>query len=170
LASSPYPDPRILVLGLCDSSFAEGGIGPYLARSLRTSLQDVDIAETSSSHPDFPRLFHEYDVIILLDSVSLCSSVGQVLVVSPYALASLKGDWGEDARAWEVAIHDARMLGHQVPVIRVVAVCMPESKDRLRARTPEFESFHRTVLHRATQVVRDIIHESRAPTVSTSTG
>ena len=169
MASSPSPDPRILVLGLCDPSFSEGGIGPYLARALRDSLQDVEIAETGSSHPDFPRLFHDYDVIILLDAISSCSGVGQVLVVSPYALASLKGGWDDDARAWELAIHDARMLGHRVPVIRVVAVCMPDNKERLRTRTPEFESFHRTILHRATQVVRDIIHESRSQTVSTST-
>lgn len=170
MASSPSPDSRILVLGLCDPTFPDGGPGAYLARSLRLSFPDVEVVESPPAGPDFPRILREYDVVILLDCISMCSSAGQVFSVSPYALAGLKGEWNEYARALDHAIHDALILGHEVPAIHIVAVCMPDRAVPLEARSPVLAAFYRAVVPRTRQMVRDLIRDARGPsTTATAT-
>lgn len=170
MASAPLLDPRILVLGLRDPSFPEGGAGTFLARSLRVSLDDVEVVEASSEQPDFGRLLRDFDVIIILDCIAMCSTAGQVSVVSPYALPDLKGDWDDHARALYGAIHEARILGHRVPAIYVVAVCMPDRDGALSPQSPALSGFYRAVAPRAKQIVRDIIRAAREPGAEVTQG
>lgn len=163
MASSPSPDPRILILGLSDPSFPDGGPGGYMARSLRVAFPEIEVEETPASGPDFPRILSTYDMIVILDCISMCSAAGQVLVVSPYALAGLKGDWDDYARALERAIHDMRLFGRRIPAIHIVAVCMPDRDVSSEPQVRALAAMYRALVPRAKQIVKDLIREARTP-------
>lgn len=163
MASSPSPDPRILILGLSDPSFPDGGPGGFMARSLRVSFPEIEVTETPATGPDFPRILRAYDMVIILDCISMCSAAGQVLVVSPYALAGLKGDWDDYARSLDRAIHDMRLFGHKLPAIHIVAVCMPDRDVSSEPQSQALAAMYRALVPRAKQIVRDLIRTARMP-------
>lgn len=170
MASSPSPDPRILILGLSDPSFPDGGPGAYLARSLRVSFPDIEVEEMPPSGPDFPRILRDYDLVVILDCISMCSATGQVFLISPYALTGLKGDWDDYARALERAIHDMRLFGHKIPSIHIVAVCMPDRDVASGSQSQALTAMYRALVPRAKQMIRDLVREARAPLGPVPTG
>lgn len=156
-------DPRILIMGLSDPSMPEGGAGPYLARSLRPAFRDVEVLEGSAETPDFSRILRDYELVILLDTMSMGGGPGEIQIVSPYVLTRLKARWDETARSLDRAIHDAHLLGHKVPPVYVVAMCMPDPNDVPPATLRGLAVLYREVVPRARQMVRELIESARAP-------
>jgi hydrogenase maturation protease len=157
--------PRILVMGLGDPSLGDEGIGVYLARALRVALKEVEVEEMPAGGPDYLRIFHDYDVVILIDSISMCRGVGTVTLVSPYALADLKGAWVEHARGLERAIHESRVLGHRVPTIHIVAVCVPDVEATAKQPTPGKAALYRAVVARVRDMVKELVRDARDSSV-----
>jgi len=161
-------NPRALVLGLGDPSLGDEGIGVFLARSLRLSLKEADIEEAPREGPDFARIFHNYDLLILLDSISMCSDVGRVMLVSPYVLPDLKGAWVDHARALVRALEDARIHGRRIPTVHVVVVCVPDLETPQGRMSPRMAALYRAVYRRVRDVVRQLIREAQASSVRPS--
>lgn len=163
MASSPLSRPRILLLGLCDPSCPDGGLGVYLAKALRPAFRDVEVVEAPPAGPNFSGLLRDFDAIIVLDSIPMWSGPGRVLVVSPYALAGLKEDRAQCARILDDALHDARLLGHRIPSVDVVAVCVPESKGCSSDGGPGLAALYRAVVPHVKQVVKELVAKARLP-------
>lgn len=161
-------NPRVLVLGLGDPSLGDEGIGVFLARSLRLSLKEADIEEAPREVPDFARIFHNYDLVILLDSISMCGDVGRVMLVSPDVLPDLKGAWVDRARALVRALEDARLHGRRIPKVQVVAVCVPDLETPQGQMSPRIAALYRAVYRRVREVVRQLIREARASSLTMS--
>lgn len=153
------PELRVLVLGLGDPTQGNEGIGGRLARSLFASLPDVEV-RPASDFPGFSELLHDYDLVIILKSLSYCGKVGHVDLGSPYAL-----DGGYDshpARTADLAnaIAYARLMGHTLPRIEVVNVCIGTEEWPERGLSPTVAAMYRGIVGRVRALVKDVIRQA----------
>ncbi len=153
------PELRILVLGLGDPTQGNEGIGGRLARSLFASFDGVEV-RPASDFPGFNELLHDFDLVIILKSLSYCGRLGHVSMGSTYAL---DGGWGiHPARTEDLAnaIDYARLMGHTLPRIEVVNVCVGAEDWPEKGLSPTIASMYRGIVGRVRQVVRDIIRQA----------
>lgn len=153
------PSLRVLVLGLGDSDQGNEGIGGRLARSLFASFHDIEV-RPAADFPGFSEILHDYDLVIVLKSMSYCGKVGHVSMGSSYAL---DGGWGiHPARTEDLAnaIDYARLMGHTLPRIEVVNVCVGAEEWPERGLSPTVASMYRGIVGRVRSLVRDIIRQA----------
>ncbi len=154
-------DLRILVLGLGDPTQGNEGIGGRLARSLFSSFDGVEV-RPASDFPGFSEILHDYDVIIILKSLAYCGRVGHVATGSPYALAD---GWGMHPTRTEDlanAIAYARLMGHTLPRIEVVNVCVGAEEWPEKGLSPPVACLYRGIVGRVRVLVKEIIQEAEA--------
>ena len=152
---------RVLVLGLGDPTQGNEGIGGRLARSLFASFEDVEV-RPASDFGGFSEILHDYDLVIILKSLSYCGNVGHVALGSPYALAD---GWGTNPSHTEDmanALSYARLMGHTLPRIEVVNVCIGSEDWPERGLSPTVASMYRGIVGRVRALVKQIIRESEA--------
>ncbi len=153
------PELRVLVLGLGDPTQGNEGIGGRLARSLFASFPNVEV-RPASDFPGFSELLHDYDLVIILKSLSYCGKVGHVDLGSPYAL-----DGGYDSHPSRTedlanAIAYARLMGHTLPRIEVVNVCIGTEEWPERGLSPTVASLYRGIVGRVRALVKDVIRQA----------
>ncbi len=154
--------PRILVVGLGEPARGDEGIGIHLARSLRGTLDGIDVEGLSPSCTFFLEAFREYDAIILIDAVHWGNALGRVFVMSPYALAEWRGEITSCERALEEALAASRETGRRVPYVDVVGVCV---RDQERARdtlSPELARKYDGILSEVRRVIADLVQRAQA--------
>lgn len=154
---------RVLVLGLGDPTQGNEGIGGRLARSLFASFEDVEV-RPASDFAGFSEILHDYDLIIILKSLSYCGKVGHVSMGSAYAL---DGSWEiHPARTEDLAnaITYARLMGHALPRIEVVNVCVGSEEWPERGLSPTVASMYRGIVGRVRGVVKDIVRQAQLAT------
>lgn len=153
------PELRILVLGLGDPTQGNEGIGGRLARTLFASFEGVEV-RPASDFPGFAEILHDFDVVIILKSLSYCGRVGHVSLGSPYALA---GEYeAHPARTEDLAnaIAYARLMGHTLPRIEVINVCVGEEEWPERGLSPTVASMYRGIAGRVRALVKDVIRQA----------
>lgn len=153
------PELRVLVLGLGDPVQGNEGIGGRLARSLFSSFEGVEV-RPASDFPGFSEILHDYDVVIILKSLSYCGKVGHVALGSPYALDG--GYENHPARTEDLAsaIAYARLMGHTLPRIEVVNVCIGTEDWPERGLSPTVASMYRGIVGRVRALVKDVIRQA----------
>ncbi len=156
-------DLRVLILGLGDPTQGNEGIGARLARSLFASFDDADV-RPASDFAGFAELLHDYNLIIVLKSLSYCGNIGHVSLGSPY---SLENGWGtvpahSEAFAKEVAY--ARLMGHTLPRIEVVNVCVGSEEWPEKGLSPTVAAMYRGIVGRVRALVKQVIREASHPT------
>lgn len=152
-------DLRILVLGLGDPNQGNGGIGGRLVRSLFASFDGVEV-RPASDFPGFSEVLHDFDLIIILKSLSYCGRVGHVSLGSPYAL---EGGWEVHPPRTEDlanAIAYARLMGHTLPRLEVVNVCVGTEEWPERGLSPTVASMYRGIVGRVRALVKDVIRQT----------
>ena len=152
-------DLRILILGLGEPTQGNEGIGGRLARSLFASFEGIEV-RPAADFAGFSELLHDYDLIIVLKSLSYCGRVGHVSTGSTYAL---DGGWGiHPARTEDLAnaIAYARLMGHTLPRIEVVNVCVGAEEWPERGLSPTVASMYRGIVGRVRSIVRDLIRQA----------
>jgi hypothetical protein len=110
--------------------------------------------------PGFAEILHDYDLVIILKSLSYCGRVGHVSVGSPYAL---EGSWElHPARTEDLAnaIAYARLMGHTLPRIEVVNVCVGTEEWPERGLSPTVASLYRGIIGRVRATVKEIIRQA----------
>lgn len=152
--------PRILVLGLGDVARGDEGIGVRLARSLRTVLRDVEVAETKQDL-DYLELFEGYDALVLLDAIGYSPEVGRILLVSPFSIREMRIPHDVDMDRLTDALDAARAYGHRIPRIEIVGICVSEKAGDTEEMSPELASKYPLVLSRVKGVVIDLIRDAR---------
>ncbi len=155
-------DLRTLILGLGDPTQGNQGIGARLVRSLSSAFGDVDV-RPASDFAGFAEVLHDYDLVIVLKALSYCGNVGRVSLGSPY---SLENGWGStpahaDALAKEVAY--ARLMGHTLPAIEVVNICVGSEDWPERGLSPTVAAMYRSIVGRVRDLVKQVIREARLP-------
>lgn len=157
------PELRILVLGLGDPTQGNEGIGGRLARSLFASFPDVEV-RPAADVPGFSELLHDYDLVIILKSLSYCGKVGHVSSGSAYALDG--GYENHPARTEDLAnaIAYARLMGHTLPRIEVVNVCVGTEEWPERGLSPTVASLYRGIVGRVRVLVKDLIRQAELAT------
>ncbi len=153
--------PRVLVAGLGDLAWGDEGIGVHLARSLRGTLDGVDIVETSPPCDLFLEAFHDYDAIIAIDSVHWSNEIGRVLVLSPYALADFKGKLSSCEQALEEILSASEETGRHVPHIDIVGVCISEQESSRDGLSPTLIAKYDAILAEVRRVVTDLVLRAR---------
>ena len=153
---------RILILGLGDATQGNQGIGVRLTRSLFSSFEDADV-RPASDFAGFAEVLHDYDVVIVLKALSYCGRVGHVSLGSPY---SLENGWGSvpayaEAFAKEVAY--ARLMGHTLPRIEVVNVCVGSEEWPEKGLSPTVAAMYRGIVGRVRDLVKQVIREASHP-------
>lgn len=154
-------DLRILVLGLGDPSQGNEGIGGRLARSLFASFEGVEV-RPASDFPGFAEILHDYDLIIIMKSLAYCGRIGHVASGSPYALAD---GWGlHPTRTEDLAnaIAYARLMGHTLPRIEVVNVCVGADEWPEKGLSPQVACLYRGIVGRVRALVREMINDAEA--------
>lgn len=154
--------PRILVLGLGDPARGDEGIGVYLARSLRDAFDGVEVRESSAEPPPFFGIFHDFDLLIVIDSVRFCSVVGRVYVGTPTSLSGLKGAPTPQTEALDDALTYARLTGARMPTIKVIGVCVPDEDTTDSDLTPAVAEEYAAILARVRAAVKEIIRDADA--------
>lgn len=153
-------NPKVLVLGLGDPERGDEGIGVRLARSLRSSLRDLEVWEASDD-VDFMRLFEAYDMLILLDAICYSPEVGRVLLMSPFGTEELRGPRDVALDRLDAALQEARTYGHRVPRVEIVGVCVSESAGCGDGLSPELAAKYPVVLSRVKATISDLVRELR---------
>lgn len=153
--------PRVLVVGLGDLAWGDEGIGVHLARSLRGTLEGVDVAETSPPCDLFLEAFRDYDVIIALDAVHWSKEIGRVLVVSRYALADFKEEVTSYERALEEILSASEDTGRRVPHVDIVGVCISDRESTGDGLSPPLMAKYDAILADVRRVVTDLIRRAR---------
>lgn len=165
-AANVGPDLRILVIGLGDPTEGNEGIGGRLARSLFASFEGVDV-RPASDFPGFSEVLHDYDLIIILKSLAYCGRIGHVASGSPYALAD---GWDlHPTRTEDLAnaIAYARLMGHTMPRIEVVNVCVGADEWPEKGLSPPVACLYRGIVGRVRALVKDIIRDAQEGRVRT---
>ncbi len=150
---------RILILGLGDPTRGNEGIGVRLVRSLFSSFEDADV-RPASDFAGFAEILHEYDLVIVLKSLSYCGNIGQVSLGSPY---SLENGWGSPpahAEAFAKEVSYARLMGHTLPRIEVVNVCVGSEDWPEKGLSPTVASMYRGIVGRVRDLVKHVIREA----------
>lgn len=168
------PGLRVLVLGLGDPTQGNEGIGGRLVRSLFASFDGVEV-RPASDFPGFSEILHDYDLIIILKSLAYCGRIGHVASGSPYGLAD---GWGlHPTRTEDLAnaIAYARLMGHTLPRIEVVNVCVGAEEWPEKGLSPPVACLYRGIVGRVRALVKEIIREAeeareRPPGLSSSQG
>jgi Ni,Fe-hydrogenase maturation factor len=153
---------RVLVLGLGDPTQGNEGIGVRLARSLFTAFVDVDV-HPASDFGGFSEILHDYDLVIVLTSLSYCGNVGHVALGSPDALGDGWGVRPAHTDAFASALSYARLMGHTLPRIEVVNVCVGAEEWPERGLSPTVASMYPGILGRVRALVKQVIREARHP-------
>lgn len=150
---------RVLVLGLGDPTQGNEGIGGRLARSLFASFEEVDV-RPASDFPGFAEILHDYDLVIIIKSLAYCGPVGHVSSGSPYGLSS--GWEAHPARTEDLAnaIAYARLMGHKLPRIEVINVCVGSEDWPEKGLSPTVASMYRGILGRVRAMVRLMLRDS----------
>lgn len=150
---------RVLVLGLGDATQGNEGIGGRLARSLFASFEDIEV-RPASDFAGFSEILHEYDLVIVLKSLAYCGKVGHVSMGSAYSLDA--GYEVHPARTEDLAnaIGYARLMGHTLPRIEVVNVCVGAEEWPERGLSPTVASMYRGIVGRVRALVKDIIRQA----------
>ncbi len=159
----PPRDLRILILGLGDPAQGNEGIGARLARSLFSSFEEAD-TRPSSDFAGFAEVLHDYDLVVVLKALSYCDNVGHVSVGSPY---SLENGWGTPpahAEAFAKEVAYARLMGHTLPRIEVVNVCVGAEEWPERGLSPTVAAMYRGIVGRVRALVKQLIREAAHPT------
>lgn len=155
------PGLRILVLGLGTPTEGNEGIGGRLVRSLFASFEGVDV-RPASEFPGFSEILHDYDLIIVLKSLAYCGRIGHVSSGSPYALAD---GWGlHPTRTEDLAnaIAYARLMGHTLPRIEVINVCVGADEWPEKGLSPQVACLYRGIVGRVRALVKELIREAEA--------
>lgn len=155
------PGLRILVLGLGDPTQGNEGIGGRLARSLFASFEGVEV-RPASDFPGFSEILHDYDLIIILKSLAYCGRIGHVASGSPYAIAD---GWGlHPTRTEDLsnAIAYARLMGHTLPRIEVINVCVGADPWPEKGLSPQVACLYRGIVGRVRALVKEMIREAEA--------
>ncbi len=156
------PAVRALVLGLGDPDEGNDGIGGRLVRSLRSSLDDAEV-RLASDFAGFSEVLHDYDLVIVLRSLSYCGNIGHVSLGSPY---SLEDEWAPASVGAELlskAIAYARLMGHTLPRIEVVNVCVGTEDWPERGLSPTVASMYGEIVGRVRSIVKHAIREASHP-------
>jgi hydrogenase maturation protease len=155
-------DLRILILGLGDPTRGNEGIGARLARSLHSAFDDAEV-RPASDVAGFADVLHDYDLVIVLKALSYCGNVGHVSLGSPY---SLENGWGvtpAHAESLAKAVSYARLMGHTLPRIEVVNICVGSEEWPERGLSPAVASMYRGILGRVRILVKQVIREAEHP-------
>ncbi len=155
------PDLRILVLGLGDPTQGNEGVGGRLVRSLFASFEGVEV-RPASDFPGFSEILHDYDLIIILKSLAYCGRIGHVSQGSPYALAD---GWGMHPTRTEDlanAIAYGRLMGHTLPRIEVINVCVGADEWPEKGLSPPVACLYRGIVGRVRALVKEIIRDAAA--------
>jgi len=153
---------RVLVIGLGNPDQGDEGIGGRLVRSLRTSLDDAEV-RLASDFAGFAEILHDYDLVIVMRSLSYCGNIGHVSLGSPYALEDAWGPAPGEAEPLAKAIEYARLMGHTLPRIEVVNVCVGTEEWPERGLSPTVASMYDEIVDRVRSLVKHVIRESRHP-------
>lgn len=151
---------RVLVLGLGDPTQGNEGIGGRLVRSLFASFGDVDV-RPASDFPGFSEILHDYDLVIVVKSLSYCGNIGHVSTGSPYALEDGYGVHPARTQDLANAIDYARLMGHTLPRIEVVNVCIGSEEWPERGLSPTVASMYRGIVGRVRAMVKEIIRQAK---------
>lgn len=156
---NPASRVRTLILGLGAPSEGNNGIGVRLVRSLSAAFRGVEI-RPAIEYAGFADVLRDYDLIVVLNSISFCGNVGRVSRGSPYSLANGWGAHPAQAEALERALAHARLMGHRLPQVEVVNVCVGSEDWPEAGLSPCLASMYRGILARVRSLVRQIIRES----------
>ena len=154
--------PRVLLIGLGDPSHGDEGIGVYLARSLRDAFEGIEVLECPADPPPFFEILHDFDLLILIDSVRFCSTVGRVYVGTPTSLSELKGTPTCQTTALDDAISYARLTGARIAAIRVIGVCVPDEDTTAASLSPPVASQYDAIVARVRSSVTEILRDAGA--------
>jgi hydrogenase maturation protease len=156
------PTLRVLVLGLGNPDQGNDGIGGRLVRSLRTSFDDVEV-RLASEFSGFSEILDDYDLVIVMRSLSYSGNVGLISLGSPYALEDARGTAPGEAEPLAKAIAYARLMGHTLPRIEVINVCVGTEEWPERALSPAVASVYPDIVSRVRSLVKHIIREASHP-------
>lgn len=157
------PAMRVLVLGLGDLTQGNEGIGGRLARSLFTSFEGVEV-RPASDYAGFSEILREYDLIIIVKSLSYCGKVGHVSLGSTFVLDGGLEDHPARTEDLANAIAYARLMGHALPRIEVVNVCTGTEDWPEKGLSPTVASMYRGIVGRVRFVVKDLIRQAELAT------
>ena len=155
----PVPSSRTLVLGLGAPTQGNDSIGARLVRPLSAAFPGVEI-RPATEFVSFAEVLHDYDLVVVLNSISFCSKVGHVSRGSPYSLANEWGSHPAQAEVFEQALAQARLMGHRIPQVEVVNVCVGSDEWPEPGLSPSIASMYRVILGRVRSLVRQIIRET----------
>ena len=155
----PVASMRSLVLGLGTPDQGNNGIGVRLARSLSAAFRGVDVG-LAIEYPGFAEVLRDYDVIVVLNAISFCGNVGRVSRGSLYSLTNGWGAHPAQAEVFERALAHARLMGHRLPRVEVVNVCVGPEDWPEAGLSPRLASMYRDILVRVRSLVRRILRES----------
>ncbi len=153
---------RTLVLGLGDTAQGNMGIGARLARSLASSFENADV-QPASTFPGFGEILHDYDLVVVLKALSYCARVGNVALGSP---CSLDSGWGTSPSSTEAlarAVEYARLMGHTLPRIEVVNICVGSEEWPEKGLSPTVAALYKEILGQVRSLVKHIIREAGHP-------
>ncbi len=162
--------PRTLVLGLGDQARGDKGIGVYLARSLRDAFDGVEVQESSAEPTPFFEILHDFDVLIVIDSIRFCSTVGRVYVGTPTSLSELKGMPTRQTEALDKAVTYARLTGARMPTIKVIGICVPDEDTTDPNLTPAVAEKYAAILSQVRTAVKEILRDADASARTFSVG
>lgn len=155
-------DLRILILGLGDPTRGNDGIGARLVRSLFSSFEDAEV-RPASDFAGFAEVLHDYDLLIVLKPLSYCGNIGQVSLGSPYSLETGWGSPTAHAEALAKEVSYARLVGHTLPQIEVVNVCVGSEDWPEKGLSPKVASMYRGIVGRVRDLVKLVIREAGHP-------
>jgi len=153
---------RTLILGLGDRTQGNEGIGARLARTLVSSFDDAEV-RPASDFAGFAEILDDYDLVIVLKALSYCGRVGTVALGSPY---SLENGWGKTpahAEAFAKEVSYARLMGHTLPRIEVINICVGSEDWPERGPSPTVASMYRGIVGRVRDLVKQVIREAKHP-------
>ncbi len=153
------PNIRVLVLGLGNPGQGNEGIGGRLVRSLFASFDGVDV-RPASDFPGFSEILHDYDLIVIVKSLAYCGHVGHVSSGSSFALNSVWGREPERSSDLADALAYARLMGHTLPRIEVVNICIGTEEWPEKGLSPTVAAMYRGIVARVRVLVKDIIREA----------
>ncbi len=154
---------RVLVLGLGDTTQGNQGIGARLARSLSSSFDGADV-RPAAAFVGFAEVLHDYDLVIVLKALSYCGSVGNVSLGSPYSLENGWGSTPAHAEALAKEVSYARLMGHTLPRIEVVNICVGSEDWPEKGLSPTVAAMYRGIAGRVRDLVKHVIREAAHPT------
>ncbi len=158
------PDLRVLVLGLGDPTQGNEGIGGRLARSLSAAFEGVEV-RPASDFPGFSEVLHDYDVVIVIKSLAYCGPVGHVSSGSPFGLGNALEVHPARTEDLASAIAYGRLMGHRLPRIEVINVCVGAEEWPERGLSPTVAAMYRGILGRVRAMVKIMLHDAEQAAV-----